>query len=71
MINTVFKIEEFKEDCSKKLANVTRAEGLNRMDLSRLRRGVFSKGLSVDKFLFCCKAMNVSPEVYTVYDLEF
>ena len=71
MINTVFKIEEFKKDCSEKLAKITKVEGLTRMDLSRIRRGKFSKALTVEKFLICCKAMNVSPEVYTVYDLAF
>lgn len=59
----IFNIEKFKEDCANCLANVTKVEGLTRMDLSRLRRGKFD-GLSVKKFMIICKEINVSPSDY-------
>lgn len=67
----IFNIEKFRDDCVSHFKNVTeKKSSLNRMYLSRIRRGKI-EGLNVNKFMTICQEMNVSPEVYSKHNLEF
>jgi len=67
----IFNIEKFRQDCISHFKNATeKNSSLNRMYLSRLRRGKI-EGLNVGKFMTICSEMNVSPEVYSNHDIEF